>query len=536
MSQLKEFRNPIIPGFAPDPSVVLVDGVFYLVTSSFHVFPGLPIYASRDLQNWDHIGNAINRPSQLSLANARTRAIALDTGNTMIATAGLFAATIRHHQGKFYIVCTNCLSSNGSTEGGATDTQNFIIQTSDIWSDHWSDPVPVEFAGIDPNLFFDDDGKVYFQGCYVINRSKQPSCTIKQFEVDVDTGKQLTEQREIWGGFAKYDTEGPHTYKKDGWYYLLVAEGGTFEHHLLSIARSKDIWGPYESYERNPIMTADGKNEYIQNIGHGELFEDVEGQWWAAVLGVRSDEGCAALGRESFLTPVEWPRDGWPRISQPQMRFQRSFTSPKSDGKLRASARVADVYIRDPVLSDYRYSTSDTGAVVLKPSREDLSTPLGTSTFVGLRQRSLHDAATARLLLTPSLTLSKGLRAGLALYRDHMRHVSIVYDSGRKAVVCRAVNSVTGLDRVSAVSLSVTEGAAAVSMKIESSPTRWTFFAKVEALGGPEESWTPVEVVKVKELDARDFTGPIYGVFAHSDGVENEGVEVEAARFRVNDV
>ncbi|TDZ38298.1 Non-reducing end alpha-L-arabinofuranosidase BoGH43A [Colletotrichum trifolii] len=445
MSQLKEFRNPIIPGFAPDPSVVLVDGVFYLVTSSFHVFPGLPIYASRDLQNWDHIGNAINRPSQLSLANARTRAVTLDTGNTMIATAGLFAATIRHHQGKFYIVCTNCLSSNGSTEGGSTDTQNFIIQTSDIWSDHWSDPVPVDFGGIDPSLFFDDDGKLYFQGCYVIDRSKQPSCTIKQFEVDVDTGKQLTEQREIWGGFAKYDTEGPHIYKKDGWYYLLVAEGGTFEHHLLSIARSKD-------------------NEYIQNIGHGELFEDAE------------------------------------------------------------------------VLSNYRYSTSDTGAAVLKPSRENLSTPLGTSTFVGLRQRSLHDAATARLLLTPSLTSYKGLRAGLALYRDHIRHVSIVYDSGRKSVVCRAVNSVTGLDRVSAVSLSVTEGAVAVSMKIESSPTRWTFFAKAETLGGPEESWTPVEVVKVKELDARDFTGPVYGVFAHSDRVENEGVEVEVARFRINDL
>ncbi|KAF9697721.1 hypothetical protein EKO04_004005 [Ascochyta lentis] len=268
------FQNPIVPGFNPDLSVVLVNGIFYLAASSFHLFPGIPIYASTDLKNWTHIGDAISRPTQLSLHNATTEAMPLDDGNVMVASGGLFAPTLQYNDGIFYIVCTNCYHGKDNWQ-----TDNFLIHTTDIWSNEWSDTIPFPFNSIDPSLFFDDDGRVYVQGSWLIDRMKQPSCTIRQFEIDIRTGKPLSEPHKIWGGFAKRDTEGPHIYKKDGWYYLLVAEGGTYEHHMPSIARSKDVWGPYEAGPHNPIMTADGTDEEIQNIGHGEIFQDANNKW-----------------------------------------------------------------------------------------------------------------------------------------------------------------------------------------------------------------------------------------------------------------
>ncbi|KXH36347.1 hypothetical protein CNYM01_10790 [Colletotrichum nymphaeae SA-01] len=541
---MTKFQNPIIPGFAPDPSVVMVDGTFYLVTSSFHVFPGLPIYASRDLQSWKHIGNAINRPEQLTLANAGTNSFTLDTGHTMIATGGLFAPTIRHHRGRFYIVCTNCGSSNGSS-----DLENFIIHTSDIWSGEWSDPISVDFHGIDPSLFFDDDDRVYFQGCFVMDRSKQPSCTIKQVEIDVLTGKQLSEQREIWGGYARYDTEGPHVYKVDEWYYLLVAEGGTFEHHMLSIARSRDTWGPYESYEGNPIMTADGKDEHIQNIGHGELFQDASGAWWAAVLGVRRDgDGCAALGRESFLTPVEWPQGGWPRIHQPKMDFEREFAEAALSldvQALKPPADVANVFVRDPEFSKYRLSKDDEHRMTLLPSRSGLSSPTGICTFLGRRQRSLASYAVASLDLDDNTKKARGLRAGLAMYRDSVRHVSIAYDCDVKAVVCHAFNSATGLNKIFPKTLPLRNETRKISFKIRASETDWKFYTALhdedgaafgsESLGLDSCDWEGLGVVAVKDLDARDFTGPILGVFAQTSVEETKDAPVTFSRFSVED-
>ncbi|EXF79747.1 hypothetical protein CFIO01_13696 [Colletotrichum fioriniae PJ7] len=544
MENVQKFQNPIIPGFAPDPSVVMVDGIFYLVTSSFHIFPGLPIYAS---PNPTASGNGINRPEQLTLANAGTNSFTLDTGHTMIATGGLFAATIRHHRGRFYIVCTNCGSSNGSS-----DLENFIIHTIDIWGGEWSDPIPVDFHGIDPSLFFDDDDRVYFQGCFVMDRSKQPSCTIKQVEIDILTGKQLSEQREIWGGHARYDTEGPHVYKVDGWYYLLVAEGGTFEHHMLSIARSREIWGPYESFKGNPIMTADGKDEYIQNIGHGELFQDARGAWWAAVLGVRRDgDGCAALGRESFLTPVEWPEGGWPRILQPRMEFEREESAEIASSldvqAWKPPAGVANVFIRDPDFSKHRLSKDDERRITLLPSRTGFSSPTGTCTFLGTRQRSLASCAVASLELDDNMKSANGLRVGLAMYRDSVRHVSIAYDSAAEAVVCHAFNSAIGLDKVFPKTLPLENKTQTITFKIQASKTEWKFYA---ALHDEDEDgalfdnkslrlgsckWEELGVVAVKDLDARDFTGPILGIFAQSSVEETEYVRVKFSRFAVED-
>ncbi|KAH7147143.1 glycosyl hydrolase [Dactylonectria estremocensis] len=210
----------------------------------------------------------------------------------MIASGGLFVPTIHHHARAFYI-------------------------------------------GIYPSPFFDVDGKTNVQASWQLDRMKQPGCTIKKFEIDIKTNNALSDVKEIWGGYAEYDTEGPHIYKCGEYYYLLVAVGGTFEGYLLSIGRFRNIWGPYESYEGNPIMTSDGKpGEYVQNTDHGELLEDNGGRWWPLVLGVRYDEGHFPLGRESFLTPFQWPEDGWPPSKVPN---------------------IEDVYIRAPKLDAYSF-------------------------------------------------------------------------------------------------------------------------------------------------------------------------------------
>jgi beta-xylosidase len=209
-------------------------------------------------------GNAIHNPPHLSLLNAKTDAFPLDPGKTLVACQRLLAPTIRYHKGTFYVICTNSTS-----DGSELDTSNVYVSTTDIWSGKWSAPTWYDFRGIDPSLFFDDDGRVYIQGSYRAGPVWDPQCTVRQFEIDIETGKPLSETKHIWeGAMGKQDVEGPHVYKKDGYYYLLAAEAGTFEDHAITIARSKNVWGPYESCPKNPILTASGTDDVVQHTGH----------------------------------------------------------------------------------------------------------------------------------------------------------------------------------------------------------------------------------------------------------------------------
>ncbi|KAJ4293147.1 hypothetical protein N0V90_008429 [Kalmusia sp. IMI 367209] len=536
MSTVVKYENPIVPGFAPDPSVVLVDSIYYLVTSSFHIFPGIPIYASEDLQSWKLIGHGINRSNQLSLENATTNYVTLDTGHGMAGTGGLYAPTIRHHDGIFYIVCTNCISFPDGT--GKSD--NFIISTKNIWSGDWSDPMYFPFKGIDPDLYFDDDGRAYVQGSWRIDRTKQPSCTIKQYEIDIATGSPLEEPREIWGGFARYDTEGPHIYKKDRWYYLLVAEGGTFEHHMLSIARSQLIQGPYETGPANPVMTADRKKEYVQNVGHGEIFQDVDGQWWAAVLGLRDEAGWP-LGRETFLTPVSWPEGEWPTVDQPRMSFDRSKPS-RTDARLsnktsspvteisKVAATIASkkanredaarphnsgtlehVYIRNVDLEKFRFNPSKSSVVSLSPTAGDLTSPRGSMTFLGMRQRTLQCSAKVTLdTPTPESSSTCDTVAGFSVYKDHLRHASITYATRTNTLSFNVINATQELSRTT--NISIESSFQKLRFEIRASPKQYVFMYQCE----DAEDFKELGSVLVTELFARDFTGPIFGIFAQS--------------------
>ncbi|HEY3390378.1 MAG TPA: glycoside hydrolase family 43 protein, partial [Prolixibacteraceae bacterium] len=222
------YRNPVIPGFHPDPSVCRVGDDYYLVTSTFEYFPGVPVFHSKDLVNWEQIGHCLTRDSQLPLQKCG-------------ASGGIYAPTIRYHDGLFYMVVTN-------VSGGG----NFFVTAKDP-AGEWSEPLWINQGGIDPTIFWDEDGKAYFMSTgHHFDTGKQRE-GIAISEIDLKTGKRITEPIPVWLGTGGRYPEAPHIYKKDGYYYLLIAEGGTEYGHKVTISRSRNIYGPYESAPGNPI-------------------------------------------------------------------------------------------------------------------------------------------------------------------------------------------------------------------------------------------------------------------------------------------
>ena len=302
---MNTFHNPILKGFYPDPSVCRVGEDYYLVTSSFCYYPGIPVFHSRDLVHWEQIGHAIHRKEQLDYDNCAH-------------SGGLWAPTIRYHQGTFYVI--NTLVSSDSEEATGSVCRNYIVTTKDIRGD-WSKAVFIEGAdGIDPSLFFDEDGRIW----YTSNRIPEKELwkghkEIYLVELDPVTFQIRGEKTVLWDGAVSNSNyiEAPHIYKKDGWYYLLVAEGGTYTDHSVMIARSRSVKGPYELCSRNPIVTHRHRKlaSDISVTGHADIIETQNHEWWMVLLAVRPYGGFLYnLGRETFLVPITWAEDGWPII------------------------------------------------------------------------------------------------------------------------------------------------------------------------------------------------------------------------------
>lgn len=414
----------------------------------------------------------------------------------MLGTGGLYAPTIRHHNGITYIICTNVIHGP-SNELGDERNEQFIIHTNDIRSGNWSDPIIFEFPGIDPSLLFDDDGRVYVQLC-----KTGPEFQIYNMEIDIDTGKKIVEPTLIWEGWKKGYTEGPHVYKKDGWYYLLCAEGGTFLYHMLSMARSKSIWGPYEAYEKNPLYTASGTTQYVQNTGHGDLFQDPNGQWWVVMIGIRSREGRCIMGRETFLTAVDWPRDGWPKIEPVTADGDSGANNLQPHSSLVSTSWV---YLRDAKLD--RYQIQD-GNITLRADVVKLTSPDESTVFVGQRPRRLEGTAKVTLYKPHDTT---PVHAGLALYKDEYRFLTIGYDSQLQQVVFK------GLNEAKSFSSSESQGVefqASLSFKIVYTERSLRFFFQADGA-----DWHEVSTLDTAILTDYDFTGPVIGVFAIGDDV-----------------
>ena len=296
------FKNPILAGGYPDPSICRVGDEFVMVNSSFEYFPALPIHRSKDLVNWELVGHGLNRLEQVS---GKINLIDVQSNG------GIHAPTIRFNNGKYHIISTNVYYDEKKQLATAT---NFII-TSSSPEGPWSNPIVIKGApGIDPDLFFDHDGRVWYIG------NHQPSNPTFSGETEIwmqeldPKSFQLTGQRFfLWrGACGGVWAEGPHIYKKDNKYYLLIAEGGTSFNHSIMVAVSDKITGPYISNERNPIFSSRhlSYDNWVHSTGHGDFVELEDGRWYVVMLGIRGDiKRKSNMGRETFIAPVTWERE-----------------------------------------------------------------------------------------------------------------------------------------------------------------------------------------------------------------------------------
>ncbi|MGC3994884.1 MAG: glycoside hydrolase family 43 protein [Propionicimonas sp.] len=283
---------PIVAGFFPDPSICRVDHTYYLAHSSFEYFPAVPLHASEDLVTWEPIGHVYTDPAHLDLSGSPS-------------SGGVFAPTLRHHDGAFYLITSDV----GSYGGG------HLITRAPAATGPWSRPVRTGWAvGIDPDLFWDVDGTCHLTWSGEVDGA----AGLLSAPVDPATGAQLGEVRRVWQGSGLAYPEGPHLFRRGDHYYLLIAEGGTERGHCVSVARATSLDGPWEACPGNPVLSHRSTTHPVQNTGHADLVQTPDGEWALCYLGARprgATPGFHVNGRETFLAGVDWV-DGWPVVDE----------------------------------------------------------------------------------------------------------------------------------------------------------------------------------------------------------------------------
>lgn len=405
--------NPIVKGFYPDPSICRVGEDFYLVHSSFAYFPGVPIFHSKDLVNWEQIGHVLDRKSQLPLEGC---------GHSR----GIFAPTIRYHQGMYYMITTN-VSSGG----------NFIVTAKEP-AGPWSEPYYLgeEAQGIDPSLFFDEDGS-----CYYVGTRPNPEGVryngdweIWVQEVDLTSMKLVGESTKLWKGALNgvIWPEGPHLYKKGDYYYLMIAEGGTGPNHSITVARSKTLRGPYENNPNNPILTHRhlGVDYPIRYVGHGDLVDDTNGNWYVVMLASRPYKGHTNLGRETFLAKVTWEED-WPVVNKGIGKLEQEITLPFTEERKLPKQSTYHfttdqldldfVMLRNPKQERYILSSKENYLRLLL-SPESLKEEASPS-YLGVRQKDYFYQTSTYFEFKAKEELEE---AGLCVLQSNLYHVRFV--------------------------------------------------------------------------------------------------------------
>ncbi|WP_243846613.1 glycoside hydrolase family 43 protein [Sphingomonas japonica] len=499
-----EFRNPILSGYYPDPSVTRVGDDYYLVLSSFTHFPGLPIFQSKDLVSWRQIGNAIDRPGQLDFSG-------------LAVSRGVFAPDISFHDGTFYIINT-CVDCRG----------NFVITARDP-AGPWSDPVWLSFEGIDPSIYWEGD-----RAFIVNNRAPdEPPLydghrAIWIQEYDWRAGKMVGESTQLVNGGVDRSTkpvwiEGPHIYKKDGWYYMTAAEGGTSVNHSQVVLRSKELRGPYVPFAGNPILTQrdldPARADPVTSAGHAKLVQTQKGDWWATFLATRPyGDDLYNIGRETFLLPVTW-REGWPIIldkgkpipfvlPRPNLPAQPAPALPTSgdfgyvdefDGDRLAMQWIG---VRTPKTSFHRVI----GGELLLEAGSPLGTTDGVPGFVGRRQQHHVATVATTVRFTPE---RDGDRAGLAAMQSDEANLffGITRIGGKRSIAL--YTRAKGTERL--VASAPLADSAALTLTIRADAGRMAF-----DYTGNGETRTLADNVDVRFLSTREaggFVGTVIGPY-----------------------
>jgi xylan 1,4-beta-xylosidase len=484
------YQNPVIPGFYPDPSICRVGADYFLVTSSFEYFPGVPLFHSRDLVHWRQIGHCLTRESQLPLDRCPS-------------SYGIYAPTLRFYNGRYYMTTTNV--GNGG---------HFYVWTDDIYGE-WSDPIWVDQPGIDPDLFFDADGSVYFT-----TAAGEAATGIYQSQIDINNGKRETDYRIIWKGTGGAYPEAPHLYRIGSRYYLLLAEGGTEYGHMVTIAAGDRPYGPFESCPANPVLTHRSSPSPIQATGHADMVQAEDGAWWAVCLGVRPVGWTHKhhIGRETFLLPVTCSEDGWPRFGE-NGRVPEAIEVPYEPVKWELPPERDDfdapqlgndwVFLRNPNPSDWSLSKLP-GSLQLHGSAVTLN-DTDSPAFVGRRQCHSTCSVETSLEFVPVMD---GEEAGLAVFMNERFHYAfgIRKRQGRIELFLRK-----RVGSIQEETSSIPWTAGSVRLRIEALPTSYQFLA---GSGGetPRIFMGDGETRLLSTEVAGGFTGVFFGMYATGNG------------------
>lgn len=500
--------NPILPGFYPDPSICAVGDDFYLVNSTFAYFPGIPIMHSKDLAHWEQIGNACDRESQLPLG---------DTGHSR----GLFAPTIRYHEGTFYIICTNV------SYGG-----NFII-TAQNPAGPWSEPHYIEGAdGIDPSLFFDEDGTCYYIGTHPNPAGCQydGDWYIWIQELDIENMKLVGEVHNVWNGAMRNIIwpEGPHLYKIGEYYYIMHAEGGTGPDHAVTVCRSKNVYGPYENNFCNPILTHRhlGRKYPIRYVGHADLVETINDEWYMVMLAVRPLEGYTTMGRETFLAKVEWEND-WPVVNPGVGRLTdtveinlpkwTAYTAESNEYVFSTMGQLPPEFMVLRNADKSHYSLEKGKGLLMLFDTHTLKEQASPS-YLALRQKHHHFIAKALLDVS---NLSEDKRAGIAYVQNNLYNLRVeVNGKMAEVILCekgtdrRVISMPLQGSNPLEVSLEVDGLSAAVIIEGQKSPEVDIRTLSTEAAGG----FTGCTVGLYAVADTENTDCACFKRFSYSEG------------------
>lgn len=524
------FINPIISGAHPDPSICRVGDDYYIVNSSFEYFPGLPIHHSKDLVNWELIGYGLHREDQ---CNGEMNLVDVQSDG------GIHAPTIRYHKGTFYIITTNVYNSGDGTPGLMI---NFII-TAKNPSGPWSKPHIIEGApGIDPDIFFDDNGKVYFTGTHSpgdMNSNGIGEIWIQ--ELDIKKWKLVGERHTVWDGIFGCCTEGPHIYKEHGLYYLLVAEGGTGKNHAVMIAASENILGPYEENQRNPILTTRhlSNNYFVNSTGHADMIELEDGRWYMVSLGKRNDlDGDANMGRETYLMPMQWEPTivKWEQVSEDRwepLRYLFPVVAPLT-GKVERFTPLPFTdrpqYINNTVIDDFlnenldlrwtfirvpeekTYSLLENPGFLRLYSKPDKIEDRKRFSLVGFRQKESDFEFEVKMNFLPD---KNEVESGVIHYQKEWNYLTNTVIKKRKKYYLEQKLKEKGKEVVTLKKTILKGYDGNIILKVKSNKDRYDFFYSLND-GSSFDYFTSIEAIKV--LD-RNYTGALLGLFTTSNGV-----------------
>lgn len=419
-------ENPILRGFNPDPSIVRVEEDYYIAVSTFEWFPGVLIYHSRDLVNWNLVARPLDRVNQLDLIGVPD-------------SCGVWAPCLSYDDGTFYLVYSNVKSFDGPWK----DTPNFLVTSDDI-AGEWSDPIYLSSTGFDGSLFHESTGKKWFVSMIVDHRKEKLFGGIVLQEYNQDQKKLVGEKFHLTDGTSLGNTEAPHLYEKDGYYYLILAEGGTEYGHAVTMMRSKSLIGPYETHPNNAWITARHDPSHpLQKCGHADIVESASGEWHAVFLTARplTERGRCITGRETAIEKMVW-KDGWPYLASedtlPRQRVwfdevEEIYQGQTSIYNFNAEKLSLELQsLRVPITNDW-CSTTDRKGYLRLYGRDSLSS-FHNQSMIARRVTEHHSRAIAILDYHPKQYQQM---AGLVMYYNtcHWHYLHITVDDEGKRVL-----------------------------------------------------------------------------------------------------